>query len=96
MDAYYVKRSVCICLFISSFIAKEPRPDMMVQTETFLFKENRQFYVKKVISSFCLYFCLFLLRFFLLLCSKEDKELDRDLCSQYEAMELKSIKWLCK
>ena len=48
MDAYYVNRSVCTCLYISSFLGKEPRPDI---------------------------FCLFLLRFFLLVCSKEDKEL---------------------
>ena len=49
MDAYYVNCSVCTCLYISSFLGKEPRPDI---------------------------FCLFLLRFFLLVCSKEDKELD--------------------
>ena len=49
MDAYYVNRSVCKCHYISSFLGKEPRPDI---------------------------FCLFLLRSFLLVCSKGDKELD--------------------
>ena len=27
-DAYYVNRSVCTCLSISSFLVKEPRPDI--------------------------------------------------------------------
>ena len=29
MDAYYVNRSVCTCLAISYFLAKEPLPDII-------------------------------------------------------------------
>ena len=77
VDVYYVSHSVCTCLSISSSFEKEPRPDIVTKTETFLFKEKIDYYKsKKAINSFSLYFYLFLLRFFLFVSSKEDKELD--------------------
>ena len=76
MDAYYVIRSVYMCLSISSFLAKEPHTNIMTKTKTFLFEKHRLFYVRKLLLIFFLCFCLLFLRFFLLVCSKENKELD--------------------
>ena len=47
---------------------------------------------KKAINSFFLYFCQFLLRFFLLVCSKDDKALDSNKLKSL----VKSILFFCK
>ena len=92
IDVYYVSHSVSTCLSISSLLAKEPRPDTMTETEIFLLKKIDYFTSKKATNSFFLYFCQFLLKFFLLVCSKDDKALESNKLKSL----VKSILFFCK
>ena len=75
MDGYYVNRSVCTCLSISSFLAKEPRPDIMTSRETFLFKTIDCFTSKKLLILFFFVFFYFHSNCFFMFVWKNTKNL---------------------
>ena len=85
--------------FYFFFLGKRATPSYDDVNRNISLKKNRLFYAKKAVNSFFksffLYFRLFLLRFFLFGCSKEDKE-DKELDSNKLKSFAKNIMLFCK